>query len=117
MEETVKIVNWKKEKLFKKIIKKKNQNGNFKREKKDCAWMVEILSEDYKHSGLSARANHYGWRRNYSGQEYDVSAGGIVFLCGADYLPDSFARVAQTADAPRVERERREREREIERER
>jgi hypothetical protein len=70
--------------------------------------MVEILSEDYKHSGLSAKENHYGWKRNYSGRENDVSAGGIVFLCGADYLPDSFARVAQTADAPRVERDRRE---------
>ncbi len=41
MEETVKIVKWKKEKMEKKKIikKKKNQNGNFKREKKDCAWM------------------------------------------------------------------------------
>jgi hypothetical protein len=73
--------------------------------------MVEILSEDYNHSGLSARENYYGWKSNYSGREYDVSGGGIVFLGGADYLPDSFARVAETADAPRVERERRERER------
>ncbi len=71
--------------------------------------MVEILSEDYNHSGLSARENHYGSKSNYSGREYDVSAGGIVFLGGADYQTDSFARVAQTADAPRVEREERER--------
>ncbi len=74
--------------------------------------MVEILSEDYNHSGLTARENHYGSKSNYSGREYDVSAGGIVFLGGADYQPDSFARVAQTTDAPRVEREERERERE-----
>ncbi len=54
-----------------------------------------------------------GSKSNYSGREYDVSAGGIVFLGGADYQPDSFARVAaQTPDAPRVEREERERERE-----
>lgn len=89
---------------MKKKIIKKNQNGNFKREK-DGAWMVEILSEDYNHSGLSARKNHYGSKSNYSGREYDVSAGGIVFLGGADYQTDSFARVAQTTDAPRVERE------------
>ncbi len=72
---------------------------------------MEILSEDYNHSGLSATENHYGPKNNYYGREYDVSAGGIVFLGGADYQPDSFARVAQTADAPRVEREGRERER------